>query len=206
MAVDNTSLGRFALVGLPPAPRGIPQIEVTFHIDHNGILNVSAKDLGTGKEQSITITASTKLSQDDIEGAVKTAEKFSEEDNKRRNLAEAKNQAETLTYSVDKTIEEAGDKATDEDKENIKKAKEELAKVMEGEDPEEIRQKTEELAKAVAPVATKMYQEAAAAAQAAQAAEAGQQGDPGDNGQQPDGQAPPPDDNVVDAEYKVVDE
>ncbi len=202
MAVDNTSLGRFALVGIPPATRGIPQIEVTFHIDHNGILNVSAKDLGTGKEQSITITASTKLSQDDIEGAIHTAEKFGDEDKQRRELAEARNQAENMIYSVDKTIEEAGDKATEQDKENVTKAKEELRTALKGENSEEIRQKTEELAKALAPVATKMYQEAAQAAQAEQAEQTAQAGQEQDPGQQPGSQG----DDVTDADYKVVDE
>ncbi len=192
MAADNTSLGRFHLVGIPPAPRGVPQIEVTFDIDANGILNVSAKDLATGKEQSITITASTKLSQEEIERMIKDAERFAEEDKKRREAAETRNQAEALIYSAEKTIQEAGDKATDAEKENVKKAIEALRKEMAGEDVQKIKEKTEELLKALAPISTKMYQQAAKA----------QQPPPSSDSTKDKGK----DDKVVDAEYKVVDE
>ena len=120
MAADNKTLGRFQLTGIPPAPRGVPQIEVTFDIDANGIVNVSAKDLGTGKEQKITITASTNLSEEEIQQAVKEAERYAEEDKKRREAVEAKNNADALIYNTEKTLKEMGDKISSADKEKLK--------------------------------------------------------------------------------------
>ena len=134
MASDNTTLGRFQLTGIPSAPRGVPQIEVTFDIDANGIVNVSAKDLGSGKEQKITITASTKLSEDEINEKIKEAEKFAEEDKKKKEVIEVKNNAESLIYQTEKSLKDLGDKVTEDEKNNINSKIEELKKLLEGED------------------------------------------------------------------------
>ncbi|MDD7350990.1 MAG: molecular chaperone DnaK [Clostridia bacterium] len=161
MANDNKELGRFQLDGIPPAPRGIPQIEVTFDIDANGIVNVTAVDKGTGKKQSVTITSSTNLSDDDIDKAIKEAEKYAEEDKKRKDLVDAKNDADQMIFATEKAMEEAGDKLTEEDKktleEAIKKAKEELATA---DDAEKVRAIIDEMSKANAPIFTKLYQAA----------------------------------------------
>jgi molecular chaperone DnaK len=193
MAADNTTLGRFHLIGIPPAPRGIPQIEVSFDIDANGILNVSAKDLGTGKEQQITITASTKLSQVKIDEAVKEAEKFAQEDEKKREAVEARNQADSLIYATEKTIKEMGDKLSDDTKNAVQSAVDDLKKALEGDDIPEIKSKTERLIEESQKIGAEIYQQAQA--------------------QQASAQAPPSDDekregedDVVDADYKVVDE
>jgi len=193
MAVGNISLGKFQLTGIPSAPRGIPQIEVTFDIDANGILQVSAKDLGTGKEQSITITASTKLSPDEIDEAVKQAEQFAEEDKKRREKVEAVNQADSLIYSTEKTLEEFGDKVTSEEKEKLQAAIEDLRKVIGDEDIEKVKELTESLSKEMYAVSSRIYQQVAQEQAAQQQAE----------------QAPPSDEaegDYVDADYKIVDE
>ena len=158
MASDNKSLGRFTLTGIPPAPRGIPQIEVTFDIDANGILNVSAKDLATGKEQSITITGSTKLSDEEIERMKKEAEEHAEEDRKRKEKVEVRNNAETLAYTTEKTLEELGDKVSADKREKAESAIKELKEAMEKDDIEEIKKKTEELSKAAQEVAVEAYQ------------------------------------------------
>ncbi|MDE5755585.1 MAG: molecular chaperone DnaK [Clostridia bacterium] len=159
MANDNKELGRFQLDGIPPAPRGIPQIEVTFDIDANGIVNVTAVDKGTGKKQSVTITSSTNLSEDQIDAAVKEAEKYAEEDKKRKDLVDAKNDADQMIYATEKALEESADKLTDEEKtalkESIEKAKKDLA---EASDADTVRNITEEMAKTNAPIFTRLYQ------------------------------------------------
>ena len=186
MANDNTTLGRFQLTGLPPAQRGIPQIEVTFDIDANGIVNVSAKDLGTGKEQRITITASTKLSDDEIERKVKEAEKFAEEDKKKKEGIEIRNNGDSLVYQTEKTLKELEGKITEDEKSKVEGKLEELKKALEGEDNEEIKTKTEELTEAFYAISQKMYDQNA-------------QGNEGDGASQAK-------DDVVDADYEVVDE
>ena len=191
MAKDNTSLGQFNLVGIPPAPRGVPQIEVTFDIDANGILNVSAKDLGTGKEQKITITASTKLSDEEINRMIKEAEEHAEEDKKREGEIKTRNEAESLIYATEKTLGEFGDKISQDLKDKIDGKVKELKEAMKGKDIEEIKKKTEELGKVVQEVGASMYQQAQTA-QAQQAAEATKEGEKNEK--------------VVDADYKVVDE
>ncbi len=173
MAAYNKTLGRFQLVGIPPAPRGIPQIEVTFDIDANGIVHVSAKDLGTGKEQSIKITASSGLSEQEIEELIKDAELHAEEDKKKRELVDARNMADSLIYSTEKSIKELGDKLDDSTKEDINRAIENLKKAMEGEDTEEIKRLADELTQASHKLAETMY--AKAAEQQAQAGTAGAQ-------------------------------
>ncbi len=174
MAGDNTTLGKFHLVGIPMAPRGIPQIEVTFDIDANGIMNVKAKDLGTGKEQQITITASTKLSKDQIDKMMKEAEKFASDDAKKKEKAEVLNQAETILYTAQKTVSEGGDKITAEQKDQINKAAESLKEAQKTEDLAKIKAETESLTKVMNEVATVMYQQAAQQYQAQQQAEQGQ--------------------------------
>ena len=162
MAAGNTTLGRFHLDGIPAAPRGIPQIEVTFDIDANGIVNVTAKDKGTGKEQHITITSSTNMSDEDIERAVKEAEKYAEEDKKAKDAVEAKNNAEHMIYQTEKTMGELGDKITDADKAPVNEAIEKLKKTVEGGDTDAIKADTEALQKAFYPIAEKMYADAQA--------------------------------------------
>ncbi len=199
MAADNVSLGKFQLTGIPPAPRGVPQIEVTYDIDANGIINVSAKDLGTGKEQKITITASNKLSKDEIEKMVKQAEQFSEEDKKRKEKVETLNQADTLLYTTDKTLVELGDKITAEEREKVKKASDELREVIKGDDLEAIKAKMDALVKEMSTVSTRIYQEAAAAQQAAGAQQAQQAPPPGEDDKK-GGKG-----DFTDADYRIVD-
>jgi len=196
MAAGNKTLGRVTLSGIASAPRGIPQIEVTFDIDANGIVNVSAKDKGTGKEAKITITASTNLSDDEIDKAVKEAEKFAGEDKKRKEEIEVKNNAEQLVYQTEKSLTDLGEKVSEEDKKDIEAKLEALKKIKDGEEIEAIKKSTEELTEAFYAVTTKVYQ---AEAEAAKAGEAGQgQDNTGGNAQQ--------DDNVVDADYKVEED
>ena len=159
MARDNKSLGMFHLDGIPAAPRGVPQIEVTFDIDANGIVNVSAKDMGTGKEQKITITSSTNMSKDDIEKAVKDAEKYAEEDKKRREEIEARNAADQSIYQSEKTIADLGDKLSSEDKSNLQSKIDALKEAQKGSSVEEIKAKQEELTKAFYDVSSKIYQQ-----------------------------------------------
>jgi molecular chaperone DnaK len=173
MAANNKTLGRFELVGIPPAPRGIPQIEVTFDIDANGIVNVSAKDQATGKEQSIQITASSGLSQEEIDNLVKDAEVHAEEDKRRRELVEARNQADALIYSTEKSITELGDKVDSETKTKVEEATAALRTAIEGEDVEEIKRCSETLTNASHKLAEAMYQQASATGQQP-GAEAGQ--------------------------------
>ena len=165
-AAQNKTLGKFELRDIPPAPRGIPQIEVTFDIDANGIVHVSAKDLGTGKEQSITITASSNLKDDEIEKAIKDAEAHAEEDKKRKELVEVKNQADNLVYSIEKVIKESADKITEEDKKKLEDALAKAKPQFETDDAEKIRSAIEELSSASSEVMTKLYQQASAQAQA----------------------------------------
>jgi molecular chaperone DnaK len=161
MARDNTELGTFQLVGIPPAPRGVPRIEVTFDIDTNGILHVTAKDLGTGKEQSMKITAPMKLAEEEIEKMVKEAEKFASEDKKRKEEAELRNQADTVIYSTEKSLKEYGDKVSKEEKEKIEKALKEAKEALTGSDLEKIKETQEELSRASHRLAEEVYKEAA---------------------------------------------
>ncbi len=190
-ARDNKQLGLFKLDGIAPAPRGIPQIEVTFDIDANGIVNVTAKDLGTGKEQHITISSSSNMSKDDIEKAVADAEKYAEEDKKRREQIDLKNEAENLCYSIEKLISDSGDKIDEADKENLKKKSEELKETLKSNDSEKIKADMEALQKDMYEVSTKLYQAAAQQQQEAQNAE-------GDSAKSEGG------DNVYEADYKDV--
>ena len=160
LASGNKTLGRFTLNDIPPAPRGVPQIEVTFDIDANGIVHVSAKDLGTNKEQSITITASTNLSDADVEKAVKEAESYAEEDKKRKELIDAKNEGDQLIYSLEKMLKENGDKISADEKKKLEEAIEKAKKDMEVDDVEKIRASIDELSKASNEIVTKMYQQA----------------------------------------------
>ncbi len=159
MAADNKTIGRFELTGIPPAPRGVPQIEVTFDIDANGIVHVSAKDKGTGKEQSITITASSNLSEDQIQDAIKDAEKFAAEDNKRKELVETKNKADALVFSIEKFFRENGDKVDPADKEDLEKEMDKVKEALKTDDGDKIREATEELSKKSDAVFSKLYQQ-----------------------------------------------
>lgn len=161
MAADNTSLGRFQLVGIPPAPRGVPQIEVTFDIDANGILNVSAKDLGTGKEQAITITAPNKLSEEEIKQKIEEAKKHAEEDRRKQEEIEIRNNADSMIYTAEKTLEELGDKVPSDKKEAVEKQVSELRELIAGDDVQAIKSKTEELTKTVQEIGAVIYQQAA---------------------------------------------
>jgi len=189
MARDNFSLGSFQLVGIPPAPRGVPQIEVTFNLDANGILNVNAKDLGTGKEQAITIKSSTSLNDDEIDQMMKDSEKYADEDRKRKELVEARNNADSLIYSTEKTLKELGDKVDSSKKDNINSKVEALKAVLNSEDPEEIKKATEDLTNALYEVSSELYKQAQA------------EGAGAENAQGPDS-----DDDVVDADYTVMDD
>ncbi|CAM2845818.1 molecular chaperone DnaK [Hathewaya histolytica] len=199
MATDNKTLGRFTLSGIAPAPRGIPQIEVTFDIDANGIVNVSAKDKGTGKEANITITASTNLSDDDINKAVEEAQKFEEEDKKRKEAIDTKNNADQIAYQTESTLKELGDKVSAEDKSKVEAKLEELKKVKDGEDIEAIKKATEELTQEFYAVSSKMYQ--AANPEGAQGFDPNAQ-----NATGADQNTDKKDDNVVDADYEVNDD
>lgn len=192
MASDNKTLGRFQLVGIPPAPRGVPQIEVKFDIDVNGIVHVSAKDLGTGKEQKITLTATTKLDEQEIEEMVKKAERFAEEDKKRKEEVDVRNQADSIIYQAEKTLKDLGDKVGETEKEQINQASEELKKALDGKDLDDIKQKIEDLTKVVYELSSKLYQQAGAQ-QDAGTEGAGGTGDSGTG-------------ETVDADYKVKDD
>ena len=171
MAADNKTLGRFQLTNIPAAPRGVPQIEVTFDIDANGIVNVKAKDLGTNKEQSITITASTNLSDEEIDKMVKEAEANKEADNKRKEEADVKNEAEQMIFQTEKAIKDLGDKADKKDKEKAEKEIKELREALDKNDIEDIKKKKDALSETAMAMATKVYEEAAKQAQANQANE-----------------------------------
>ena len=204
MASGNITLGRFQLTGIPPAPRGIPQIEVTFDIDANGIVNVSAKDMGTGKEQSITITSSTKLSDDEIQAKIKEAEQYAEEDKKRKEEVEIRNRAETLVYETEKNMKELENALSDEEKADITAAKDALSSALEANNIEDIKAKTEALTEKFHTISAKMYQQAQAQGMdpnmAGAAGAAGAGPDMGGASQQPNN------DKGVDADYEVVDD
>lgn len=187
MAQDNKTLGRFQLADIPPAPRGVPQIEVTFDIDANGIVNVRAKDLGTNKEQSITIKSSSGLSDDEIDRMVKEAEENAEADKKRREEVELRNEADTLIFTTEKTLKDLGDKVSDDEKQKAESAKEELKKALESNDMDQIKAKKDALQEQVQQLSVKLYEQAQQAA--------GQQGDSAAG-----------DDDVVDADYQEVDD
>ncbi len=191
MAQYNHSLGKFHLTGIPPAMRGTPQIEVTFDIDANGIVNVSAKDLGTGKQQSITISGSTRLPKEEIDRMMRDADGHAEEDRKLKEAAEAKNQAEQMIYGTEKMIKDLGDKVPSADKLAIEEAISELKKAVEANDTEKIKAASETLQQASYKLSELLYQQAAP------------QGQPGAEGGEQPQQGPPPDDNVVDAEFKA---
>ncbi len=199
MALDNKTLGRFQLSGIPPAPRGVPQIEVKFDIDVNGIVHVTAKDMGTGKEQAITITASTNLNEDEIKKMVKDAEQFADEDKKKKSAAETHNQADSLIYQTEKTLNDLGDKVPGEDAARINEAKEALKKATEGQDLDLIKQKTEDLTKVLYDLTSKVYQQSGSQQQAPGGEPGAPGGESGGAGSQDSGP-------TVDADYKVVDD
>jgi molecular chaperone DnaK len=193
MAADNKTLGRFELVGIPPAPRGVPQIEVTFDIDANGIVHVLAKDLGTGREQSIKITASSGMSKDEIDKAVKEAEAHSAEDKKKKEVAEARNEADTLIYSVEKSVAEYGSKLTETERADIQKALEEAKRVKDGQDVDAIKKAVAELSKTSHKLAEEVYSKVNKEQQAGGAAAGSTEADA------------KPGEKVVDAEFEEVD-
>jgi molecular chaperone DnaK len=193
MANDNKTLGRFMLTDIPPAPRGIPQIEVTFDIDSNGIVNVNATDKGTGKSQKITITSSGGLSDDEVDRMMKDAEANAEEDRQRKELVEARNTGDQLVYSVDKTIKDLGDKVDQSEIDKASEAKEKLKTALEGDSLDEIKASTEALTEIVQQLSVKLYEQAAQQGQAGEAGTAGAEGGPKK-------------DNVVDADFEVVDD
>jgi len=193
MAADNITLGRFQLTGIVPAPRGVPQIEVTFDIDANGIVNVSAKDLGTGKEQKITITASTKMSEADIQKKIKEAEQFAEEDRRKKEEIEIKNNADTMVYQTEKILKDLEGKISAEEKAKAQAAADALKKAIESNDTAQMKQKTDELTKVFNDLAQKLY------------AQAGQQARP-DGGAGFDQGAAAPGDDVVDADFEEVND
>ena len=199
MAADNKTLGRFTLSGIAPAPRGIPQIEVTFDIDANGIVKVSALDKGTGKEANITITASTNLSDEEVEKAVKEAERFAEEDKKRKEGIEVKNNADQIVYQTEKTLEELGDKVSADDKAKVTAKLDALKAIKDGEDLESIKKAMDELNQEFYAISSKMYAQAG-----------GQQGaegfDPNNMGGANADAGTAHDDNVVDADFEVKDD
>ncbi len=198
-AKDNKTLGVFHLDGIMPAPRGVPQIEVTFDIDANGIVHVSAKDLGTQKEQSISITSSTNMSKEDIEKAVKEAEQFAEQDKKQKEAVDARNEAEQLVYQSEKIISENGDKFSEADKNDVQQKVDALKEALKGEDIEAIKSKKEELTQSFYKVSEELYKQAAAQAQA-------QQGADGAQGANPQGGANKGDDGYYEADYTDVED
>ncbi|NTW71746.1 MAG: molecular chaperone DnaK [Eubacteriaceae bacterium] len=190
MATYNKTLGRFQLAGIAPAPRGIPQIEVTFDIDANGIVNVSAKDLGTGKSQNVVIQSTTNMSDDEIEKAVKEAEKFAAEDKKKKEEVEAKNTGDSTIYQIEKSLKDMGDKASAEEKQKVEDAVKNLKSKMEGTDVEAIKKATEELNESFFPLSQRMYEQSAQ----------------GQGEEQTQDSAQSAQDDVVDADYEVVDD
>lgn len=201
MAKDNRSLGRFSLVGIPPAPRGVPQIEVTFDIDANGIVNVTAKDLGTGKEQSIQVKSSGGLSEEEIEKMEKEADEHAEEDKKKKEKVEARNKADSMVYSTKKALEEVGDKVDESSKKEVEEVIEKLEKALEEDDTEKIKNLTDDLSKKSQEIFTKMYQEAGQKYQQAQQAQAG-----GAQKGKKQKKEKTEEEDVVDADYEVKGE
>jgi molecular chaperone DnaK len=190
MAGDNMSLGRFRLEGIPPAQRGIPQIEVTFDIDSNGIINVTASDKATGKEQNVTITASTNLNKNEIDRMVEDAREHKSDDRKRRELIEARNTADSLAYQTEKTLGELGDKVSANERQNIETKITELRELINSEDVESIRKDTEELQNAFHALSQQM--------------DAQQQPEPGSNGHEPQSHQDEGEDEVVEGEFREV--
>ena len=197
MAADNTSLGKFVLDGIPPARRGVPQIEVTFDIDANGIINVTAKDKGTGKEQKITIASSNKLSKEEIDNMVKQAEQFADADKKKREEIEILNQSETAIYTIKKSLDELGDKVSNQERAGIEAAISDLEAARATKDVEQIKQKMDALYKAMEPISQKLYEQASQEQAAAGGANPGQQQSQESRAQ---------DGDFVDADYKIVDD
>jgi molecular chaperone DnaK len=195
MAADNTTLGRFILEGILPAPRGMPQIEVTFDIDANGIINVAAKDKGTGKEQKITIASTNKLSKDEISELVKQAEKFADADKKKLELIEVMNQAQTMIHTTRKAMDELGEKASQEERASVEAAVSDLENAVKGENKDDIKNKLDALMKVMTPISQRIYQEAAQQQQQQQ-----QQAQGSDAGQDSSGE------DFVDADFKIVDD
>src|SRR5699024_3550051 len=192
MASDNKTLGRFQLTDIPPAPKGVPQIEVTFYIDKNGIVNVTATDKGTGKEQKITIESSSNLTDDDIDRMIKEAEDNAEADKARKEEADLRNEADQLIFYADKAIEDLGDKVEESEKESINNAKDDLKTALEGSDLDAIKEKKEALEQEVQGITTKLYEQMAQ--EQAANAEGSEDASSSD------------DDDVIDAEYKEVDD
>ncbi len=213
MANDNTELGRFDLVGIPPAPRGIPKIEVTFDIDANGIVHVNAKDMGTGKEQSIKITAPTKLSKEEIDRMVKEAEKFASEDTKKKEEVEVVNQADSLVYTTEKSLKDYGDKVSQQERANIETALNDLKQAIKDKNVDRIKKSMETLQQASYKLAEEIYKASAQKPQGGQA-DAGPQGGPQAGPEQPQGdasgdqtgEAGPKKDDIIDAEFKADDD
>jgi len=197
MAKDNTSLGKFQLVGIPPAPRGIPQIEVTFDIDRNGIINVKAKDLGTQKEQKITITASSGLTEEEIEKKVKEAEQYAEEDKKLKEKIELRNQADTLIYTVEKTLKESGDKISEDEKSKINEDIKDLKAALEEDNVEKIKSNIEKLTTSSHKLAEEIYKKTSAETQQQETAKKGAEGAQAETEEKKD------EEKVVDADYEV---
>jgi len=193
MASYNKTLGRFQLMDIPPAPRGVPQIQVTFDIDSNGIVNVSAKDMGTGKSQRITITSSSGLNDEEIEKMIKDAEANAEDDKKRKEEIETRNQADNLVYTTEKTLKDLEGKVDQTEVDNANEAKEILKKALEGNDAEEIKSASDKLSEIIQQLSVKLYE------QAAKEAEASQENKENTESQQGE-------DDIVDADYEVVDE
>ncbi|MBN2484280.1 MAG: molecular chaperone DnaK [Candidatus Omnitrophica bacterium] len=205
MANDNTELGRFDLVGIPPAPRGVPQVEVTFDIDVNGIVHVGAKDLGTGKEQSIRITAPQKLNEDEINKMVKEAEQFAEEDKKKKEFAEIRNKADTLVFTTEKSLKDFGDKVSDNDRQNIQAKLDVLKEILKKDAPtkEELEKASDELTQAAYKLAEEMYKQSAQKQQPqGPQPDAGPQGGGDETAGQAQGNKSGADDEVIDADYK----
>ena len=196
MAADNTTLGRFTLVGIPPAPRGIPQIEVTFDIDANGIIHVTAKDLGTNKEQKITITSPNKLSEDDIKDKMDDAQQYEEEDKRVKELIEIKNQADTLAYTTENALSDLGEKVSEEERTSITEKIAKTREAIASDDKDTIQAAIDKLTKKMQEISTKIYEQTAQE----------QAGGGGENGPGAETEGEASDDNVVDAEYEVVDE
>jgi molecular chaperone DnaK len=200
MAAHNKMLGNFQLTGIPPAPRGIPQIEVTFDIDANGIVHVVARDLGTGNEQNITITASTNLNDADIDRAVKEAEKYASDDKKRKEEIETRNEADSMVYQAEKTLKELGNKLGSEDRSKVEAEIGKVKEALKGTDTQAIKDAKEALTQAFYGISQKIYQQAGPQAGGPQGAGF----NPGGAGPNPGGAGPQ--DNVYNADYKVVDE
>jgi molecular chaperone DnaK len=197
MAKDNISLGRFQLVGIPLAPRGIPQIEVTFDIDASGIVNVKAKDLGTQKEQKITITASSGLTDEEIDKKVKEAEQYAEEDKELKEKTELRNQADTLIYTVEKTLKESGDKVSEDEKNNVTENIKDLRKALEEDDVEKIKSNIDKLTTSSHKLAEEIYKKTSAQTQQQEAAKEGEESTQTETEEKKD------EEKVVDADYEV---